>query len=243
LLENDWVSARVCRSANHWLFIFQIHNETFEEVVDDSDETKSLMQDNLWDAGWFSMLSTNILETCLENQTEAGNAAPSNNKDCVKSASVINPNNFGGDSFQLQLAIPSPDNISSFQLFDKVFRGDHLYLQTKSTIRVHQEEGNDHVFFFAALPIIEDEVCESPGRIMAIIYNSHSSRAEFVPFGAIEAVENSGRQWDDSKVMNNLKVMNCMSDFMLAKNLFHFQLRLWRLLTKLRRIQNQIKKI
>jgi hypothetical protein len=65
-LDNAWVTLSATRGQKLWHFRLKTGDVVVEESVADEDETKSLMEENLWNAGWFQ-LEENANSVSLES--------------------------------------------------------------------------------------------------------------------------------------------------------------------------------
>jgi hypothetical protein len=59
-LTDEWVSATATRGDQQWTLGFEFEQGPIECIIDDNDEVKSIMSDNLWAAGWFSLHAATV---------------------------------------------------------------------------------------------------------------------------------------------------------------------------------------
>ena len=101
------------------------------------DEAKSLMQDNLWDAGWFELGIADLDSPEISSVTS----------DHVFLSDELPLLKFGGESFLLKLSSSDPNDITAYQPYSKVMKGEETYLSPKSFIFAHKEKEKRHMFF------------------------------------------------------------------------------------------------
>lgn len=191
-LQDPWVNAIATKGEGCWTLEFEF-GELLEIIVDDDDEAKSVVSQNLWDAGWYRY-------PCYVDITQGCNLQDKNASQITNN--LTDPYSLGGMDQQIEVANAGGSFFPSYQLFTEVLY-EKYSMRPNDIVCVAEDANEYHVFLFVATPITDREVDESVDKHLAIFFNTNTQRVEIVSLSAVTKVQETvGVEFNEEFVKN-----------------------------------------
>jgi hypothetical protein len=183
--------------------------EVAELMLPDQDESRSLLDENLWKIGWYDFCPCSEVTNTESSEVPEEDA---NIKATIQEADASSLKLDCGEyelqtakKYVLQRSI-SPEITVSYMLYSKVRFPNGTEFDSKQGIKIQQET---HLFLFVAVPICDEVVDPDTTSHLILIYNLHTKLVEFASFDPrqLENVECGNQRVVDWEAVKETSVM------------------------------------